>query len=529
MIKPIRCLALVAVVQGFIISQSADAHEFVVKLKAPPQSIEKFIRETQSEKISAISKKENLYLVSRNMVERQEYGMAALRAVSNVEAVEANTFYKLNSVPNDPLYAIQWGLKNLDRIDLDIEAEKAWDITTGSDKVTVAIIDTGITLTQEDLKENIWTNEAEANGQPDVDDDGNGYVDDVHGYNFNDEDANIDDTTGHGTMTAGVVGAKGNNGVGVAGVAWNVKIMPLKYSYSDYGGTLANVLRAFEYAMDKNVDIILTPFSSTESSPLLLEAIERAQQKNILIVASAGNEADDNDVTPKYPASYEVENVLSVAALDSKGALTNYSNYGRHSVDVGAPGVNIATTDIDGYNSNWEGSTSAAAAYVAGIAALLKSNDSNLMYFDLKDRIVYSARQVASLSGKIASGGMATAYYSLINQVAPVDTSDPAGWTMLEQTVETPHPYNDNETTTYTVTVPNAKKFAVLFEQFELENDYDFVTMKDSTGREIGKWTGDHSGEFSPTVQGDTLTLEFTSDGSANKYGFLINKVYYAE
>lgn len=529
MIKPIRCLAIVAVVQGFIIAQSADAHEFVVKLKAQPQSIEKLTEETKSEKIAQISKKENLYLVTRNMVERQEYGLSELRSLPNVEAVENNTLYKLNSVPNDPLYAFQWGLKNLDRTDLDIEAEKAWDITTGNNKVTVAIIDTGIALTQEDLKENIWTNEAEANGQPDVDDDGNGYIDDVNGYNFNDDDADVGDTSGHGTMTAGVVGAKGNNGVGVAGVAWNVKILPLKYSYSDYGGTLANVLRAFEYAMDKNVDIILTPFSSTENSPLLLETIEHAQQKNILVVASAGNDGDDNDVTPKYPASYEVENVISVAAVDAKGAPTSYTNYGRHSVDVAAPGLNIATTDIDGYNSNWEGGTSAAAAYVAGIAALLKSNDSNLMYFDLKDRIVYSARQVASLSGKVASSGMATAYYSLINQVAPVDTSDPAGWTMLEQTTETPHPYNDNETTTYIVTVPNAKKFAVLFEQFETESDYDFVTMKDSTGRVIGKWTGDHTGEFSPTVQGDTLTLEFTSDGSATKYGFLINKVYYAE
>lgn len=528
MIKPIRHLAFIVVVQGFIISQSANAHEFVVKLIDAPQSIEKLTRETKSEEITELSKKEHLYLVKRNMVERREYGLAALQKNPTVEVAEDNILYKLNSVPNDPKYSQQWGLKNLERIDLDIEAEKAWDISTGSDKVTVAIIDTGVNFNHEDLVDNIWMNEAEANGQPEIDDDGNGYVDDVMGYNFYDNDADADDTNGHGTMTAGIVGAKGNNGVGVAGVNWNVKILPLKYSYSDYGGTLANVLRAMEYAIDKNADIILTPFSSTESSELLLQAIERAQQKNILVVASAGNDTDDNDVTPKYPASYEAENVISVAALNSKGAMTTYSNYGRRSVDVGAPGSNIMSTTLTGYSSD-DGGTSAAAAYVAGIAALLKANDPSLMYFDIKDRIVFSARQIASLNGKIASGGMATAYYSLINQVAPVDTSDPAGWTMLEQVTETAHPYNDNETTTYTVHVPNAKKLAVLFEQFETEAEYDFVTFKDSTGREVGKYTGDHNGDFSPTVQGDTLTMEFTSDGSATKFGFLINKVYYAE
>ncbi len=520
----IRVLAL-----GLFIAQPASAFDFVVKLKSNPPDLQQFVQETKSEKAALLSAKSHLYLVTRNIVERRQFGFDQLQANPKVVLVENNNLYKLAAIPNDTLYGDQWALKNLERLDLDLGAEQAWDITTGSDQVTVAIIDTGIMTSHEDLTDNIWTNAAEATGTPGVDDDKNGFIDDVHGWDFYGDSPDVEDNNGHGTLCAGIIGARGNNEIGLAGINWNVKIMPIRFAYSDYGGTLAAAILGMEYAINNNAHIILLAWSSLEDSQLLLEMIERAQQKNILVVTAAGNDSNDNDVTPVYPASYSSENNISVASLDRTGALASYSNFGRRSVDVGAPGTDLVSTSRWDYHTSWDGGTSAAAAYVAGIAALLKAQDPAISFFDMKDRIVLTARRIASLRGKMDSPGMVSAYYALVNQVAPPDSSDPTGWNVYEETFETNHPYSVDENATYLIKVPNAKRLAVLFDQFETEDGYDFVTFKDSTGRIIARWSGNHTGQFSPAVAGDSMTIEFTSDNTSTGFGFLINKINYEQ
>jgi thermitase len=514
-----------ALTLGLIFAQNAQAHEFIIKLRG--DSAGKLAKDAQLE-IKKLSSVKKLYRVKSNFVETREHVYRRLESDPRIAFVERNIRYKLNRLPND--YQEQWSFKNLERLDLDLGVEAAWDVSIGNKTVVVAIIDTGAVLTHEDLRENLWTNTAERAGTVGVDDDANGYVDDVHGWDFQTNSADIDDDDGHGTMCAGIVGAKGNNGIGLTGVNWDVSIMPIRFAYSefsDWSGSLELAIQGLDYAIQNGAQIILLPWGSSEDSRALQEMLEFAQQKNILIVTSAGNAGEDIDTTPQYPASYENENILVVAALDQSGRLTQNSNWGRRAVDVGAPGVDVMTTSRWDYSEAWPGGTSAAAAYVAGVAALVKAHEPGITFFDLKDRLILTAKQIQSLQGQMVFGGLVSAQYALLNQVAPVDTSDPSGWSAQQQTVETLHPYANGVREEYRVTVPNAKRIAVFFDQFETEKGYDYVTFKDLTGKVLAKWSGDKSKSYSPTANGDTLIMEFTSDSSSTDFGFFATRVSY--
>ena len=260
---------------------------------------------------------------------------------------EPNYRYRLQALPDDPQMHQLWGLVNHGQtirghrgsVDADLDAEQAWDLSTGSSDVIVAVVDSGVDMAHPDLSGNIWTNPDEIiNG---IDDDGNGYIDDVHGWDFTTQTNDPVDTHGHGTRVAGIIGAVGNNAMGMSGVCWNVSIMPLRFiSAADYG-TVADAIRAIEYADAKGASVINLSWGGPDYSQALKDAIDAA---GALVVCAAGNDGSDLAASPCYPASFDSANILSVGASNRDDAPAWFTNYSDHWVDVAAPGIDIYST-----------------------------------------------------------------------------------------------------------------------------------------------------------------------------------------
>ena len=320
-------------------------------------------------------------------------------------------------------------------VDADIDAPEAWDINHGSQNVIVAVIDTGIDYNHEDLAANIWHNYGEIphNG---IDDDGNGFVDDYLGWNFFNHTNDPFDDYGHGTHVAGIIGAVGNNGIGVAGVSWKVKLMPLKFigfnSGEGWVGTDADAISAIDYAIMMKADIMSNSWGGSSYSHSLREAIESANTAGILFVAAAGNIGFDNDLFPEYPSSYDNDNIISVAAISDYDHLARFSNYGHHSVDIAAPGTDILSTvpkgtcplcNPPGYR--FLDGTSMAAPHVSGAAAIIKAQFPFLDTSQIKSKILYFADYKYFLKGKLSSEARLNVNNALeIDSVPPSMISD---------------------------------------------------------------------------------------------------------
>lgn len=331
----------------------------------------------------------------------------------NIEYIEPNYLYHAMKLPNDPLYYKQWGHDK-------INSQPAWNFTTGSKDITVAVIDTGVDYTHEDLKENIWINEAEKNGTEGVDDDGNGYVDDIYGYDFANLDADPIDDEGHGTHCAGVIGAK-HNDVGVAGVNDSVKIMSLKFLKKNGTGSTSGAIQAIKYAVDHGVKVISASWGGENYSQALKDVISYAKERGVLFVAAAGNAYQNNDHKPMYPASYKVDNIISVAATNIRDKKTWFSNYGK-SVHIGAPGYDILSTVIDNKYQKMNG-TSMACPFVSGAAALLLSYE-NLDYLEVKNRILTTSDYVKDLAEVTATGGRLN-IFNMLKDIKPERPEEP--------------------------------------------------------------------------------------------------------
>lgn len=332
----------------------------------------------------------------------------------------------------DPLFGQQWGMN-------DIGVVEAWKVTRGNPDVVVAVIDTGVDYTHEDLLPNIWRNAKEIpnNG---IDDDNNGYIDDVIGWDFVSNDNKPYDLAmepidilfkggnpGHGTHCAGNVAARGDNGKGVSGVAPNVKIMPLRFISEKGQGTTADAIKAIHYAVDNGAKVMSNSWGSegeeagAPENKALRDAVQYAQDKGVLFIAAAGNGHkgvgydNDTDAAPSYPASYDHDIIISVAALDVNNNLGSFSNWGAKTVDIGAPGVKVFSTVVDqgytdvvidkfGFKANWDG-TSMATPHVAGAAALYWSAHPTKSWQEVKAAILGSAKKINALANKSVSGG----------------------------------------------------------------------------------------------------------------------------
>lgn len=313
-------------------------------------------------------------------------------------------------LPNDPMLGEQWALINKGQREgkdkADIGALAAWGRTQGSDSVVVAVLDSGVDYTHPDLSENMWMRPDSVEPYEDED---LGTIDDVHGFNAVENARDPMDENGHGTHCAGIIGAVGNNGEGIAGVNWKVEIMPLKFMGSGGYGTTKDAVEAINYVIDRkragvNVRVISASWGSTVRSRALQDVIRKAGDAGILFVAAAGNSSADTDRRPHYPSSYDLPNVMAVAALNRRDELAGFSNYGAKSVHIAAPGAEILSTWLKGDYREASG-TSMATPVVSGVAALVLSVSPDLSVKELRERLLGSVDKLDALSGKVSSGG----------------------------------------------------------------------------------------------------------------------------
>jgi subtilisin family serine protease len=480
----------------------------------------------------------------------------------DVEYAEPNYIrHTAGIIPYDPYFHNQYALLNTGQyaygtIGADIKATEAWQVLTGYHGVAVAVLDTGIDYNHPDLIANMWRNDAECyNGVNNFDDDGNGYIDDCAGWNFvtcnNYED--FEDTWGktfvcsetntpgndpmddygHGTHVAGIIGAVGNNGIGISGVMWNALLMPVKVFNKEGQGSDADIVAGLEYAMNKGARIVNASFGGYGWSDTLFDAFQEAADRGVLVVASAGNDSNNNDLNPVYPASYIFDNIISVAATDQDDKLVSFSNVGIVSVDVAAPGVYIFSTvptwlpDYQGYAYlDFYDGTSMSAPHVAGLAGLLSTYYYNFTSSQIRKMVLNYVDFPPSLSGKISTAGRINAWRSMSALWEPYDLKlDAVSLTQVNLT--------------WTDVATNAQNY--LIERKEEGGDYSLIktleshvnSYTDNSGFKDGtkyfyrvrvsNWIGESPGrlenERSIIVSGDSETHHRSGGGGGCSIG----------
>jgi thermitase len=504
-----------------------------------------------------------------------------LQDVSSVEYAEPNYIVQKlgtrNGTPNDGRFKELWGINNTGQKDfnqmgmpaqqgvpeVDVDVRKLWQQgKTGSRSVVVAVIDTGIDWEHEDLKDNLYTNPGEAGALANngVDDDQNGFVDDVHGWNFTVDkqnrpvnNRNSSDDEGHGTHVAGTIGASGDNGIGVTGVNWQVSLLPLKFLDSDGSGTSMGAIDAINYATKMKVQVMNNSWGGGAYSRALEDAIKNAQAAGILFVAASGNNENDNDVKPTYPANYAVDNVLSVGAIDNRanasvwktstGIVAGGSSYGATTVHVFAPGTKIVSTvpgdklctiappppgercaHTSALYASYNG-TSMATPHVSGVAALLMSADRSLSYADIKSRLIRTSKPTWKLRSKGVARGYISAFNALNNIVPPSIEPDPSRWVRVPQVFESAHPYTNKLDQRTTISYPGAKYLRVHFEKIQTEARYDHVRILTPLGEQIQSFSGSYNDVTSEYVEGDSLIIQLQTDYSTVDYGYRISRI----
>ncbi len=443
--------------------------------------------------------------------------LEALRQDPAVLYAEPNYIFKAlgrgEQNPNDSQFGALWGLKNVGQADAagqvgkagaDIRVVPVWNEgITGDKRIRVAVIDTGVDYNHPDLKAN---------------------VDAASGYNFAGNNADARDDHNHGTHCAGTIGGIGNNGVGVTGVNWNVTIIPIKFLDANGSGSLAGAVQSIQHATKLGVDIMSNSWGGGPFTQSLYDAIMESRNKGILFVAAAGNDSNDNDGRATYPAGYQIDNVLSVAATDNQDKIASFSNYGRRTVHVAAPGVKILSTLKNGGYGAMSG-TSMATPHVAGIAALMRSANPSLTYAQIKDLLIRSSDKVRALSRKSVSGGRVNVYNAL-HGIFPVDDA-PAenSWKDVSMSIESTHPYENGQVKTYPIKVPGARFIRVVIDQLDTEAGYDLVETVAADGTVVDSVSGTRNGHVTDYFSGSEGRIVLKTDGSVNKWGFKISRV----
>ena len=411
-----------------------DTRLIVVYKNPPTKSLRNKLLSTfqveTREKVS-IARSITLDILEFTSKSEADVALQTLRSSKLVESVNRDVIYQITAIPNDPDYSKTWGMEQM-------KVPTAWNTTTGSANVVVGVIDTGIDLDHPDLVDNLWVNadEIPSNG---IDDDSNGYIDDVHGWDFvNGDNVPNDDVTsdhwasGHGTHVAGTIAGVGNNGIGVAGVAWQAKLMALKICGA-YGCYLSDHVLALQYAYNNGAQIVNESFgggySGYDWERDAIAAVAEpgtGQQKGLLVVAAGGNNGANTEITPFHPANYRLPNQISVAATESSGNLAGFSNYSATNIDVAAPGSGIWSTLPEGAFNTTGGygylsGTSMAAPHVAGVAVLIQASHPSWKPSDIRKALISTVQITPSIASRVFSGGIvdASAAVALTNVPQP--------------------------------------------------------------------------------------------------------------
>jgi hypothetical protein len=439
------------------------------------------------------------------------------------------------------MFSDLWGMHNTGQTggtaDADIDAPEAWEIATGTDSVIVAVIDTGVDYTHPDLAANMWINEAEFNGTAGVDDDGNGYVDDIYGYDCCNDDPDPIDDEGHGSHVSGTIGAVGNNGVGVTGMCWNVKIMAVKFLDSDGGGNTADAIESVQYATLMGAKVMSNSWGGGPYDTGLEDAIRTAGDAGILFIASAGNGYGvNNDINPHYPSSYDLDNVIAVLSTDYHDHLSDHSNYGFYSVDIGAPGgdddCKICSCYMGGgYHCAF--GTSMATPHVSGACALIWSISPSLNRQEIKDIILRTVDPLPSLDGRCVSGGrlnlhnavleMRASWVEVVPEAGTIASGDVNNITVTflsdgavgiyegEIVVASSDPYVPEVTIPMTLTIEPVDRYTELFDpDYPVEsNDPE---RNDMANRTLILWP-DGSGGYHKVCNNETVDFPVDPNG----------------
>jgi serine protease len=494
--------------------------------------------------------------------------LAYYHSLPGVDFAQPDYQIQSERTPNDPSFYLQWGLRNASQFGgktgADIGAATAWGYTTNASSLIVAVIDSGVDYNHPDLAANMWHNPGEVAGNG-KDDDGDGYVDDVYGADFTTATPGVNplDNNGHGTVVAGILGAVGNNGLGVSGVAWNVKIMDLKFLDASGNGATSNAVQAIYYAVNKGAKIINASWGGSAGSAALQSAIDYARAHGVIFVTSAGNNAADNDVSPAYPADYTQDNVVAVAATDWNDNLASFSNYGKNTVALAAPGSYIYSTyptEIDSKTPyRYYSGTSMAAPFVSGAMALVWGMHPEWSYSQVINDVLKTVDPLPSLSGKVKTGGrldLAKAVAAALTTPTPptptppkelsggptvtaIDSSgntasyynharltfsvaiDPATFTTADVTLTDPNGQKVSASKVTAVAGSGNKQFDVTFATQTGVGDYTLSVgpdVRDTQGRLMDQNKNGTAGE-----SGDVFTTKFTISGSASLYSGNVN------
>lgn len=508
-----------------------------------------------------------IYLIKDSRISGSEKSfIQKIESQPGVDFVEPNYRLSVNQTtfPRDPMWLQLWGLKNHGQdapggiegtVGADIGALEAWQKTTGDKSIVVAVLDTGIDYLHPDLVQNIWVNQPEKNGVPGVDDDGNGYVDDIHGWNAVSDfrtaphfgqvgSPNPMDDQSHGTHVAGTIGAVGGNGIGVVGINWKVSLMPVKFLDANGSGSTIDEYRAIKYILSNNVDIVNGSYGGGASSKLIRSLIDEAGKKNgTLFVFAAGNDSNNNDFTDSFPSNYDLPNIISVAATDIRDQMAGFSNFGPTKVHIAAPGLNILSTIPTATAKEGEpyavfSGTSMAAPHVAGAAALLLAAEPTLKKQPalIKERLLRTAEFKPNLASAVSSAGRLSISRAIKNDSSG-NPNYQGQWDLLNVNIETPKNARERIDNAWKIQAPGAKAMKVHIKFAQVESGFDVAVLYDRLYRPIFKIEGEMVNQWSPIIDGDVAYLKFSNsvvsvDGGApfanfNSDGVVIDQISY--
>jgi thermitase len=471
--------------------------------------------------IEAIDPEENLYLAKYKSERSPVQVSEALTHLKLVEFAEPNYILHKQDVPpvKDPLGLQQWAVLNIGQDSprglqgipgADIDVIEAWAKVReklgaiGSKEVIVGVIDTGIDYTHPELKDNMWINEAERNGIAGEDDDGNGYADDIYGWNFITDSqrhkyfgqlGHFDplDDHGHGTHCAGIIGAKGGNYKGVMGINWTIRLMALKFLDEGGSGATDDAYRAIKYGIANGAHILSNSWGGGGPSDAMRIIVKKAEAAGVLFVAAAGNSAENADHKPHFPSSYESENVLSVAATDNRDRIATFSNYGFKAVDIAAPGVDIMSTypvngDLPSRAYRSFSGTSMATPMVAGAAALLMAYKPELRFkaVEVKKILMETSDRITMLEGKVSSGGRLNVNRAILGDKNEIETFSEDDVVAEDLDIKSPRYPEEMVDQKWVIQKEGALQTRVFFKEIEMDiPQYDLLALYNLSHKHI--------------------------------------------